>query len=89
MRTNEAHRWRKPIVSQKKRHLMSQVSLTVLQLRQYSANTSTGPGASHSVPKAGQKPFAAKHPSDDRYAILLKKLEDLEKVHADGKKAVR
>ncbi|KAG1775412.1 hypothetical protein EV702DRAFT_443494 [Suillus placidus] len=46
-----------------------------------------GPCTYNSVPKAAQKPFAAKHPSDDRYAILLKKLEDLEKVHADGKKA--
>lgn len=66
---------------------MSQVSLTVL--RQYGANMFTGLGACNSMPKVAQKPLAAKHASDDRYAILLKKLEDLEKVHADGKKAVR
>ncbi|KAG2755224.1 hypothetical protein P692DRAFT_20861225 [Suillus brevipes Sb2] len=47
----------------------------------------TGLGACNSMPKVAQKPLAAKHASDDRYAILLKKLEDLEKVHADGKKA--
>ncbi|KAG2345547.1 hypothetical protein BDR05DRAFT_960483 [Suillus weaverae] len=46
-----------------------------------------GPCTYNSVPKAAQKPFTAKHASDDRYAILLRKLEDLEKVHADGKKA--
>ncbi|KAG1858176.1 hypothetical protein F4604DRAFT_1659264 [Suillus subluteus] len=46
-----------------------------------------GPGSYNSVPRAVQKTLAAKHTSDDRYAILLKKLEDLEKVHADGKKA--
>ncbi|KIK40169.1 hypothetical protein CY34DRAFT_284206 [Suillus luteus UH-Slu-Lm8-n1] len=46
-----------------------------------------GPGASNSMPKVAQKLLAAKHASDERYAILLKKLEDLEIVHADGKKA--
>ncbi|KAG1723803.1 hypothetical protein EDB19DRAFT_1951638 [Suillus lakei] len=46
-----------------------------------------GPGTCNSAPKAAQKPSAAKHASDERYAILLKKLEDLETVHADGKKA--
>ncbi|OAX43280.1 hypothetical protein K503DRAFT_708780 [Rhizopogon vinicolor AM-OR11-026] len=45
-----------------------------------------GPGAYNIAPKAGQKTSAAKHASDDRYAILLKKIEELEKVHADGKK---
>jgi hypothetical protein len=49
----------------------------------------TGPGSYNSVPRAVHKTLAAKHASDDRYAILLKKLEDLEKVHADGKNAVR
>jgi hypothetical protein len=66
---------------------MSQVNLTILW--QYSAHTFTGPGASNSMPKVAQKLLAAKHVSDERYAILLKKLEDLEIVHADGKKAVR
>lgn len=56
-------------------------------LWQYSAHTFTG--ASNSMPKVAQKLLAAKHASDERYAILLKKLEDLEIVHADGKKAVR
>ncbi|KAG2078938.1 hypothetical protein BDR04DRAFT_1226123 [Suillus decipiens] len=46
-----------------------------------------GPGSYNSALRAAQKLSAAKHASDDRYAILLKKLEDLEKVHADGKKA--
>ncbi|KAG1808221.1 uncharacterized protein BJ212DRAFT_1449095 [Suillus subaureus] len=46
-----------------------------------------GQGSCNPVPRAVQKTFAAKHASDDRYATLLKKLEDLEKVHADGKKA--
>ncbi|KAG1732266.1 uncharacterized protein EDB91DRAFT_1152520 [Suillus paluster] len=34
-----------------------------------------------------KKSSAAKHASDDRYATLLKKIEELEKVHIDGKKA--
>ncbi|KAG2150551.1 hypothetical protein DEU56DRAFT_34762 [Suillus clintonianus] len=45
-----------------------------------------GPGTYNSAPKAALKLSAAKHASDDRYAILLKKIEELEKVHADGKK---
>jgi hypothetical protein len=48
----------------------------------------TGPGTYKPAPKAGQKLSTAKHTSDDRYAILLKKIEELEKVHVDGKKAV-
>lgn len=46
----------------------------------------SGPNSYNSVPRAVQKALAAKHASDDRYTTLLKKLEDLEKVHADGKK---
>ncbi|KAG0707373.1 hypothetical protein DFH29DRAFT_897118 [Suillus ampliporus] len=46
-----------------------------------------GPGTSNSAPKAAPKASAAKHASDDRYAMLLKKIEELEKVHIDGKKA--
>ncbi|KAG2146017.1 uncharacterized protein EDB93DRAFT_497784 [Suillus bovinus] len=46
-----------------------------------------GPSSYNSAPRAAQKLLAAKHASDDRYAILSRKLEDLEKVHADGKKA--
>lgn len=57
-------------------------------LWQYSTNVFTGPNSYNSVPRAVQKALAAKHASDDRYTTLLKKLEDLEKVHADGKKTV-
>ncbi|KAH7921391.1 hypothetical protein BV22DRAFT_1038704 [Leucogyrophana mollusca] len=48
-----------------------------------------GPGTHDTDTKPPAKPTAtsAKPPSTDRYAIILRRLEELEKVHADDKKS--
>lgn len=51
-----------------------------------------GPGAYNAdAPLATGKPAPGgqKTSSADRYAILQRKLEDLERIHAEGKKSVR
>ena len=50
-----------------------------------------GPGSYNTdVPVASGRPASGgqKAPSADRYAVLQRKLDDLERLHAEGKKAV-
>lgn len=89
MATNEVLFWRNPIVSQRKRNLMSQVNSTRFCSSTGLIYIFTGPGTYKTASNAGKKLSAAKHASDARYAILLKKVGALQKVHADCKKAVR
>ena len=53
-------------------------------------NTGAGPGAYNAdAPAATGKHLGGqKTSSADRYAILQRKLEDLERIHAEGKKSV-
>ena len=54
----------------------------------------TAPGTSIAAARPGSrnsKPPAVtgKHAGDDRYAVLLKRIDDLERIHAGDKKNVR
>jgi hypothetical protein len=51
----------------------------------------TGPGTYDTVAKLQPKPITAnelKQSAAERYAVLQRKLDDLERIHADGKKSV-
>lgn len=48
----------------------------------------TGPGTYNTAAKPDGN-GTMKAPTGDRYAILQRKLEDLERVHEDGKREVR
>lgn len=60
--------------------------------RKETQHSLSGPGAYNTdAPLATGKPAPGgqKTTSADRYAILQRKLEDLERIHAEGKKSVR
>ncbi|KAF8554176.1 hypothetical protein OG21DRAFT_1121424 [Imleria badia] len=46
------------------------------------SNTTTRPASKNSKPSTA----TGKHAGDDRYAVLLRRIDDLERVHADDKK---
>lgn len=48
----------------------------------------SGPGAYNTAAKPDGNGIM-KAPTSDRYAVLQRKLEDLERVHEDGKREVR
>jgi len=55
-------------------------------------NTLTGPGTYDTDVKPQTKAVTAnelKQSAAERYAVLQRKLDDLERIHADGKKSVR
>jgi hypothetical protein len=81
--------WRARIALTRTSRPTSQVRLVPLSLIPW-PEACPGPGAYGKDDKAA-KPAKKAAPTsiNDRYAALQKKLEDLERVHLDGKKAVR
>lgn len=62
-----------------------------LFLTHFNLDCEIGPGAYSTDSKTNTKPTTAsgpKHSATERYAALQRKLEDLERIHADGKKSV-